>query len=66
MAMLKDSLITGDLRVTGTIYGIGTNLTNIDASQITSGTLPVARGGTGQTTAAGIFNVVRDNGGNST
>lgn len=32
----------------------------------TTGALPVANGGTGQTTAAGIFNVVRDNGGNST
>jgi len=31
-----------------------------------TGTLGVAHGGTGQTTAAGIFNVVRDNGGNST
>lgn len=50
MAQLKDSLITGDLRVTGKIYGLGTGLTNIDASQITSGTLPVGRGGTGATT----------------
>ena len=54
MAQLKDTLITGDLRVTGTIYGIGSSLTNIDASQITSGTLPVTRGGTGQTTIANI------------
>ncbi len=50
MAQLKDSLITGDLRVTGTIYGLGSNLTNIDAGNITSGTLPVSRGGTGATT----------------
>lgn len=54
MAQLKDSLITGDLRVTGKIYGLGTGLTNIDASQITSGTLPVERGGTGQTSIANI------------
>lgn len=46
MAQLKDSLITGDLRVTGKIYG----LVNIDASQVVSGTLPVTRGGTGATT----------------
>ncbi len=45
MAQLKDSLITGDLRVTGQIYG----LVNIDASQVVSGTLPVTRGGTGAT-----------------
>lgn len=50
MAQLKDSLITGDLRVTGTIYGLGSNLTNINAGNITSGTLPVSRGGTGATT----------------
>ena len=114
MAQLKDSLITGDLRVTGTIYGlvdkvndvvdyndgkptkfgystsgmtsaswIGAwdattsgeyrlraispqNLRNTMGLGNTTGALPVANGGTGQTTAAGIFNVVRDNGGNST
>ena len=106
MAQLKDSLITGDLRVTGTIYGnvplnnlvdaddlkaiealsgtsgwlkktaantwaLGTiassDISNIDASKITSGTLPIARGGTGlivnpsmlinleSTTAADVF-----------
>lgn len=49
MAVLKDSLITGDLRVTGTIYGIGSGVTNINANNITDGTLPVSRGGTGQT-----------------
>ena len=114
MAQLKDSLITGDLRVTGTIYGLVDKVNDVvdyndgkptkfgystsgmtSASWIgawdattsgeyrlraispqnlrnsmglgnTTGALPVANGGTGQTTAAGIFNVVRDNGGNST
>lgn len=54
MAQLKDSLITGDLRVTGTIYGVGSALTALNANNISSGTLPVARGGTGQTSIANI------------
>lgn len=37
MAQLKDTVILGDLSVTGTIYG------NADASLITTGTLPAAR-----------------------
>ena len=94
MAQLKDSLITGDLRVTGTIYGdvplndlvnaddlkaiealsgtsgwlkktaantwaLGTfsasDIPNIDASKITSGTLPIARGGTGLTASPSML-----------
>ena len=94
MAVLKDSLITGDLRVTGTIYGnvplndlvdaddlkaiealsgtsgwlkktaantwaLGTfaasDIPNIDASKITSGTLPIARGGTGLTASPSML-----------
>jgi hypothetical protein len=43
MATLKDTIITGDLRVTGTIYGL--NATNIN------GVLPIANGGTGASTA---------------
>lgn len=48
MALLKDSLITGDLRVTGTIYGDGKGVTNLNTDNISTGVLPVARGGTGQ------------------
>ena len=36
-----------------TYYGSGSNLTNLNASNITSGTLPITRGGTGSTTASG-------------
>lgn len=47
MALLKDSLITGDLRVTGTIYGNfkgnGANITSLNASNISSGTLNFSR-----------------------
>lgn len=45
MATLKDSIITGDLRVTGTIYGI---INNINSS---NGILDIAHGGTGASTA---------------
>lgn len=45
----------------GTSWSIQANLDpsagNIDASQITSGTLPIVRGGTGQTTEAGMRGV---------
>ena len=37
MAQLKDSLITGDLRVTGTIYG-NANLASLNASGTGLGT----------------------------
>ena len=37
MAQLKDSLITGDLRVTGTIYGAA-NLISLNASNTGLGT----------------------------
>ena len=36
----------------------GSNLTNLNASSISSGTLPIARGGTGQTTAGGALNAL--------
>jgi hypothetical protein len=42
--VIGDVNITGEFRKNGTIFG-----TTFDASAITSGTLPVARGGTGQT-----------------
>ena len=94
MATLKDSVVSGSLRVTdtlysttaqfqilraptssnGTTYGPGTNgnflksngtsvywvslaatdIPNISTDKLTSGTLPVGRGGTGQTTIANI------------
>ncbi len=37
MAVLKDSLVTGDLRVTGTIYG-DANLSSLNASGTGLGT----------------------------
>ncbi len=76
MAQLKDTLIAGDLRVTGTIYGINNNTADADHTHgvitnsgyvgttsnqalytgtsgvITSGTLPIAAGGTGATSAS--------------
>jgi hypothetical protein len=42
---------TGVLSATG-FAGSGADLTNLDAGDITSGTLAIANGGTGQTTAA--------------
>lgn len=54
MAQLKDTLITGDLRVTGTIYGL-------DVSTISSGVLPVPHGGTGMTTSTNLNAVVIGN-----
>jgi hypothetical protein len=40
----------------GTFHGDGSDVSNLDADNITSGTLDVANGGTGQTTLAGACN----------
>jgi hypothetical protein len=42
----------------GTLNGSGANVTSIDATNISSGTLAVARGGTGTTTSTGSGSVV--------
>lgn len=42
--------VGGNLTVTGTLSANGSNLSNLNATNITSGTLAVARGGTGLTT----------------
>ena len=39
--------ISGNLELSGIITGIGSGLTSLNASNISSGTLPVTRGGTG-------------------
>ena len=39
--------ISGNLQLSGIITGIGSGLTSLNASNISSGTLPVTRGGTG-------------------
>lgn len=68
MAQLNDTMVNGDLRVTGTIHGnatsatqdgsgnniVNTYATKDELSEITSGTLPISKGGTGETTAKGI------------
>ena len=38
MAVLKDSLITGDLRVTGTIYGNTTSANKLSTARTINGT----------------------------
>ena len=38
MAQLKDSLITGDLRVTGTIYGNATSADKLSTARTINGT----------------------------
>lgn len=43
---------------TGAFTGNGSALTNLDAGDISTGTLPVARGGTGTTTSTGTGSVV--------
>ena len=50
MANLKDLIVTGPARFVGPLYGDGSNITNINANNIASGTLVVSRGGTGKTT----------------
>ena len=56
MAQLRDSLITGDLRVTGVYYGNASGLIKYNlgtnATPNVTGTLSVTRGGTGTTTLA--------------
>ena len=83
MAQLKDSLITGDLRVTGTIYGNATSATAL--KDRTNNTLTYSNYGAAGLAGSSIswmtcwngyelraiskaetFNLVRDNGGNST
>lgn len=41
MAQLKDSLITGDLRVTGTIYGNAATATKLGTTNVGSTSLPI-------------------------
>jgi hypothetical protein len=43
---------TGDFNVTGTISGNGSGLTSLNASNISSGILPVSNGGTGLSTVS--------------
>lgn len=42
--------IPGNLNLLGTLTANGSGITNLNASNITTGTLPIARGGTGSTT----------------
>ena len=46
------------VNVNGTISGNGSGLTALNATNITTGTLPVTRGGTGTTTSTGTGSVV--------
>lgn len=52
-----DTNVTGTLAATA-VTGNGSGLTSLDAGDISAGTLPVARGGTGTTTSTGTGNVV--------
>lgn len=51
MAQLKDTLISGDLRVTGDVNASSLS-GEISTENITSGVLPIERGGTNASTAA--------------
>lgn len=44
--------------ITATFSGDGSALTNLDAGDVSSGTLPLTRGGTGATTQAGAANAI--------
>jgi hypothetical protein len=48
----------GNLTITGTYAGNGANIGSLNATNITTGTLAVARGGTGVTTSTGTGSVV--------
>lgn len=55
MAQIQDTSITGSLNVSvnvaaATFSGNGSSITSLNANNVSSGTLAVARGGTGQTT----------------
>jgi hypothetical protein len=47
-----------NVTVSGVLSGNGSQLTNLNASQLTTGILPVANGGTGVTTSSGTGSVV--------
>lgn len=49
----SDGTILASIAADGTVTGDGSGLSSLDASAIATGTLPVSRGGTGATTAAG-------------
>jgi len=48
----------GNLVIIGAFTGNGSGITTLNAANISTGTLPVARGGTGVTTSTGTGNVV--------
>ena len=54
--------IPGNLNIVGTLNASGSNLTNLNATNISSGTLPPARGGTGVGASGAAGNVLRSNG----
>jgi hypothetical protein len=54
--------VGGSLTVTGTLSASGASLTNLNAGNISSGTVAVARGGTGLGAAGASGNYLRSNG----
>ena len=56
--------INGSITFTNRIIGNGSQLTNLNANAITDGTLPINRGGSGQTTRAAAMNALFSLGGN--
>ena len=58
--------VPGNFTVTGTLSGSGASLTSLNAGNISSGTLAVARGGTGLSAAGASGNYLRSNGANWT
>ena len=48
--------VFGNVKVDGTFQGNGSGITDLNGSNISSGTVPVARGGTGQTTSTAAAN----------
>ena len=55
---ITGTLTTSNVTASGLISGNGSNITNLHAANIATGTLEVARGGTGVTTSTGSGNLV--------
>jgi alpha-tubulin suppressor-like RCC1 family protein len=55
--VLTGTLTTSNITASGVVSGNGSGLTNLNATNITTGTLVVAMGGTGSTTATGTGSV---------
>lgn len=62
VAIPGNTQMLGNLSVSGTLTGNGSGLSNLNASNITSGTLAIANGGTGLSTPGSAGNYLRSSG----